>query len=169
MRPPRPARLSRRLGALVYEALLLTALVFVVGFMLLPVVSGHVPDARVLALPSTFGRVILFCAEFSALAAYCVWFWSDGRRTLAQKTWSVRIVDVTGAPLTTKVALARYLACWFGPALAVAAGLTLRPLGLAAYAAWLTVLNFLWAAIDREHRFLHDRIAGTRIIADKAS
>ena len=164
--PLRLASLRRRLGALVYEALLLTALVFVVGFVTLPIVSGRGSDAHLLALPAIFNRVILFCCEFAALAAYCVWFWSYGRRTLAQKTWQLRVVDRVGAPLSTRLALARYLACWIGPALAFALALMLRPFELAAYAAWLIGFNFLWGVIDRERLFLHDRIAGTRVIAE---
>lgn len=164
--PFRLASLRRRLGALLYETLLLTALVFVVGFITLPMVSGRGSGANVLALPTVFNRVILFCCEFGAVAAYCVWFWSNGRRTLAQKTWHLRVVDRVGAPLSTRLALARYLACWIGPALAFALALTLRPFGLAAYAAWLIGFNFLWAVIDRERLFLHDRIAGTRVVAE---
>jgi len=33
---------------------------------------------------------------------------------------------------------------------------------------WLVVagFNFLWAAVDPDRQFLHDRIAGTRIVRD---
>ena len=37
---------------------------------------------------------------------------------------------------------------------------------MAALAAWLLVVNFLWAFVDPERQFLHDRIAGTRIVTD---
>jgi uncharacterized RDD family membrane protein YckC len=162
----RSAGVGRKLGALLYEGLILTALIFFVGFIASPLVSGAPSRSHSLELPSTFGRVTLFLIVFAALAAYCVAFWSNGRRTLPQKTWRLRIVDETGAAVSRRRALARYLACWIGPVLALALALVLRPLGLAAYAAWLVAFNFLWLLIDRDRQFLHDRIVGTRIVAD---
>jgi uncharacterized RDD family membrane protein YckC len=107
---------------------------------------------------------MLFLMVFGVLAAYFSWSWSAGRGTLAQKTWRLRVVDRAGQVLSPRAALARYLAAWIGPALAVAAWLVLAPRGLGAYAAWLVALNFLWAVIDRDRQFLHDRIAGTRLV-----
>ena len=42
----------------------------------------------------------------------------------------------------------------------------LRPWGLGAQAIWLLAFNFLWTFVDREKLFLHDRIAGTRLVQD---
>ena len=82
------------------------------------------------------------------------------------KTWRLGLVTVAGGPVTLgRAALLRYLACWIGPALAVAAYRALHPLGLGAHAAWLVAFNFLWAFVDPDRQFLHDRIAGTRIVA----
>ena len=66
--------------------------------------------------------------------------------------------------VTPKTALLRYLAAWIGPALAVVAYAVLARIGLGAHAAWLVGLNFLWAFVDPERQFLHDRLAGTRIV-----
>jgi uncharacterized RDD family membrane protein YckC len=159
------AGLARRIGALAYEWLLVTALVLVLGFATLPLVSPAAsrPGAT-LTVPPLPARVALFLIVFGVLAAYFTWSWSAGRATLAQKTWRLRVADRHGAPATPREALARYLAGWIGPALAVAAYLVLAPRGLGAYAMWLVALNFLWAFIDRDRQFLHDRVAGTQVV-----
>jgi uncharacterized RDD family membrane protein YckC len=84
------------------------------------------------------------------------------------KTWRLRLVGPDGAPPDRQRALLRYLAGWIGPALALAAYLALRPFGLSAHVVWLIAFNWLWALIDRDRRFLHDRIAGTRLLYDAA-
>jgi uncharacterized RDD family membrane protein YckC len=159
------AGLPRRLAALAYEALLVTAVVFVIGFAMLPLVSPHAaPGREPLSIPALPARAGLFFVVFGVLAAYFAWSWTGGRATLAQKTWRLRVVDRRGAIVSTRQALARYLGAWIGPAIAVIAYLILRPLGWGAHATWLVALGFLWAFIDRERQFLHDRIAGTRLV-----
>lgn len=159
---PPPAGLVRRFAALAYELLLLTAIVLVTGFAALPLVSPGASGA--LAVPGLPQRVVLFCLEFAVVAAYFTWSWSRGRRTLPMKTWRLAVVRADGATVPVRTALARYLATWIGPALAVAAYAALRPSGLGAHAAWLVAFNFLWAFVDPARQFLHDRLAGTRIV-----
>lgn len=159
--PLRLAPFGRRCASLAYESLLLAALVLVTGFALLPLVT---PGQAGLAVPGLPQRVFLFCAYFAVLAWYFTWSWAGGRRTLPMKTWRLALVDVAGAPLSRRTALLRYLATWVGPVLALAAYGALHPLGWGAHAAWLVAFNFLWALVDPARQFLHDRIAGTRIV-----
>jgi uncharacterized RDD family membrane protein YckC len=168
---PRPgvlpaASLGRRLGALIYEALLLAALVLIAGFLLAPLVSPTAPGERQLHVPGLAGRAFEFCALVAVGGAYCVWSWSGGRRTLAMKTWRVRLVRADGTPPDARIALVRYAAAWLGPALALGAYVALRPAGLGAHALWLVAFGFLWAFVDPGRQFLHDRIAGTRLVVD---
>ena len=72
----------------------------------------------------------------AVLAAYFLWCWLRGGQTLAMRAWRIRLVDVT--PLK---ALVRFL-----------------------LAAALLPLSILWALFDRDRQFLHDRLAGTRLI-----
>ena len=159
------APLGRRLAALSYEALLVAALVFVAGFLTAPLVSPGPAGVHALREPELPARVAAFCITFAAAALYFVWSWTGGRRTLPMKTWHLALVGAGGAPPDLRTALARFLAGWIGPAGAIAAYVALKPAGLGAHAAWLVAFNFLWAFIDPERRFLHDRIAGTRIVA----
>ena len=72
----------------------------------------------------------------AVLAAYFLWCWLRGGQTLAMRAWRIRLVDVTPAK-----AIARFL-----------------------IAAALLPLSILWALVDRDRQFLHDRLAGTRLV-----
>ena len=160
------AALPRRLISVGYEALLLAAVLFVANFLLLPVVSaGHRGSA--LTVPDLPTRVLLFCAVLAIAGGYFTASWTAGRRTLPMKTWRMRIVDLRGAPLTYKTALVRYLAAWIGPGLALLIYALLRGRGLGAVALVMLGLNYVAAFFDPEKQFLHDRVAGTRILEDR--
>jgi hypothetical protein len=167
--PTGDAGLLRRLGAALYELLLLTALAFITQFALLPLVSpGHAATATSLTIPPPAVRTVVFCAQFAVFALYFTWLWTNGRRTLAQKTWSLALVDPRDHAPDTRRALIRYFALWIGPALALAAYVVLAPAGHGRLAAVLLAFNFLWAFVDRRHAFLQDRIAGTRLVVARA-
>ncbi|MCS6785829.1 MAG: RDD family protein [Thiobacillaceae bacterium] len=131
----RAVPLVRRLLCLVYEALLLAALVLVASFPLAPLVQ---------ALPPPWGVYLQRLYVLVVAGAYLVWSWRHGGQTLAMKTWRIRLVRTDGAPVGLKQAWLRY-------ALAV--------LGLLAGG-----LGFVWALWDRERQFLHDRLANTRLV-----
>lgn len=158
------ASLRRRLASLSYDALLLAAIVLVASFAIAPLVSPHRVTAEQLVVPSVAGRVVSFATLFALGAAYFGWCWSDGRRTLAMKTWKLALVTPEGAPLDRRRALLRYVAAWLGPALGLAAYVLLKPLGCGGLAWPLLALNWIAAFVDRDRQFLHDRIAGTRIV-----
>jgi uncharacterized RDD family membrane protein YckC len=81
-----------------------------------------------------FAHQGLLCAVF---AAYFLWCWLRGGQTLAMKTWRIRLVQVTPRRALLRFALA----------------LLLVPPGI----------SLLWALLDRDGQFLHDRLAGTRL------
>jgi len=134
MNPVRLPGISRRLASLVYESLVVFA-VLVVGY-LLPQIVLHG-----FGLGSS-GRM-QWVHVFAVLLLYFVWFWLNGGQTLPMKTWKLRLASADGRNLRPAQALLRYLAAW-PSVLFFGAG-------------------FLWAVFDRDRQFLHDRIAGTRI------
>ncbi len=82
---------------------------------------------------------------FLVLAVYFIWLWRHGGQTLAMKTWRLQLVSaITGGTVTLSQAVLRYVLCW---------------LSLFFFGAGL-----IWAFIDRDRQFLHDRLAGTRIV-----
>lgn len=134
----RDAPLSRRLPSLVYETLLLAAVLMAGSFLFLLAAQGA---DRTVVRP-------VFQLFLVALAGlYFGWQWVRRGQTLPMKTWRLRLVTREGGALTAGRALLRY-------ALAIA--------GAAACGA-----GFLWALADRDRRFLHDRLAGTRIIEEE--
>lgn len=158
---PASAGLARRLAALLYEAMIAAAIVLVAGFALAPLISlGPASGGPALGVPGPAALVFQFCALFAVLAAYFVGCWSGGRRTLPMKTWHLALVTRSGDPLTGRVALARYLAGWLGPALATLA----YALSQSRWSALFALANYVWAWVDRDGVFLHDRIAGSRLI-----
>lgn len=125
---------TRRLLCLVYEALLLTAVVFAATVLVL--VLFHALDLT-LPRPALQLYVLVVCG------LYFVPQWRAGQ-TLPMKTWRIRVIDRNGGPLTRRAAVMRY----------VLAGLSMAALGL----------GFLWAYWDRDRQFLHDRLAGSRLV-----
>jgi uncharacterized RDD family membrane protein YckC len=71
-------------------------------------------------------------------AGYFLWSWLRGGQTLAMKTWRIRLVDVT----PQKALLRFLLAALLVPSL----------------------ISILWSFFDPQRQFLHDRLAGTRLV-----
>ena len=161
------ASLWRRFGAFVHELLFLVAYLFIVSLMFASL-SGESMSAgrpQVLTGPiAIFQRAYLFLS----IGAYFIYFWTNGRRTLAFKTWHLKLVAVDGDVVDRKRAIIRYLATWIGPALGLAMFMWI---GTQGSAWWIFGLfaNFLWALADPARQFLHDRIAGTRVIVANVS
>jgi uncharacterized RDD family membrane protein YckC len=163
---PKLAGLWRRFGAFVHELLFLVAYMFIVG-LVFAAFSGESMQAgrpQILSGPiAVFQQLYLFVT----IGSYFIFFWIRGRRTLAFKTWHLRLVaahDGQSAP-STKQAIVRYICAWIGPALALTLFATI---GKTVGGWWIFALfaNFLWAIFDPARQFLHDRIAGTRVIHD---
>jgi uncharacterized RDD family membrane protein YckC len=155
--PGNSPSVRRRLAALLYEALLLFGVVFIAGYLFSTLTQQRNGLTHHNLLAAWIGLVV---------GMYFVWFWTHGGQTLPMKTWRLRVVAANGAPLSARRAVARYgLAwLWFLPPLALHPLLGLRlPQTLAIAGIWFV----LWAATGRlgaSRQFLHDRLAGTRVI-----
>ena len=131
------AGLGRRLASLLYESLLMLgvlALVFMVPYLVLGMV-WHIAPAGWVA----------WIHVYVVMGAYFVWYWRRRGQTLAMQTWRLRIVRASdGRSPSLAAAWLRYTLAWpsvlcFG-------------------------LGLIWAVVDRDGQFLHDRLAGTRIV-----
>ena len=119
-----------------YEILLLSGVVAVL------MIAPHVligAFAHRLATPT-----VLWAHLFLVLLVYFIGFWSNGGQTLAMKTWRIRLLTAEGLPVRPARALLRFLLCW--PSLVFGG------------------VGIVWALIDRDRQFLHDRIAGTQLV-----
>jgi len=136
--PNRVASVGRRLAAMLYEAMLLFAVVFFAGLAF----SGAAGTAH---LPlSGWPRHLFQAYLFFGIGLYFIWCWLRGGQTLAMRTWKLRLEDADGGKPSPRQALIRYVLAWIS-------------LGLAGG-------GILWAIFDRDRQFLHDRLAGTRIV-----
>jgi uncharacterized RDD family membrane protein YckC len=149
--------LIRRMACWLYEGVLLFAVVFMAGWLFSAL--GQVRDAM------DPRRPLLQAFLFVVFGIYFTWFWSRGQ-TLAMKTWKVRIVDWSGAPVSQRRALLRYVCSWlwFLPPLAALSLWHTTP-GRSALVvlAWVMV----WALASRLHpqrQFWHDALARTRLV-----
>lgn len=148
--------LPRRMACWLYEGMLLFGVVFIAGYLFSTLTqTRNALDNRHLQQGFLF---VVF-------GIYFVWFWAKGQ-TLAMKTWHIRLVDSHGKPVTQTRALARYVLSWLWLLPPLAAGgwyqlsggeLTVITLG------WVSI----WALLSRFHaqrQFLHDALAGTRLV-----
>lgn len=150
---------KRRLIAMVYEAFLLTAIEALAVFIFIFATGNRQEPAY---------RAGLMAFLFLVTAAYFVHSWSGAGFTLAMKTWRIKVVKVGHAKVPFRNAALRYLLAWgwFAPALAIGALLDLHHLKEWALLLGLGLLAWaLTAFLDKDRQFLHDRIAGTRLIA----
>jgi uncharacterized RDD family membrane protein YckC len=122
-----------------YEALVLAALILIATFPYLAVFGDST---------SGWKRHVLQAWVLIVAGAYFTWFWTRGGQTLAMKTWRIRLVRWDGGTVGVGRALHRYAIAVIGT---VALG-----------------LGFLWALVDRDRQFLHDRLAGTALVGSDA-
>ena len=158
--PPVTPSIKRRIATLPYEGSLLLALIVIAAFP----VSG-LRGATLSGIPHILFQAYLFCV----MAAYFTWFWRHGGQTLAMKTWRFRVVNRHGGELSFATALARFICAllFYGPA-CVGVVLLFFPARvspiIAMWAFLPMVATILWARHDVDQQFLHDRIAGTRLV-----
>ena len=128
--------LGRRMAAWLYEAFLLLAIALIASL-----VFSVAVDMRSGMDPR---RWLLQGFLAVVFAVYFSYLWSRGQ-TLAMKTWRIRVESANGGAVSRSAAIRRYLFA--------VAGLALAGIG------------FLWAFLDPDRQFLHDRLAGTRLTA----
>jgi uncharacterized RDD family membrane protein YckC len=134
------AGFGRRLAALLYDSVLLTALLVI--FTLGAVFLNH----RAAIEPKTAGAwFYLYQAGLvGVIASYYVLNWMRSGQTLGMRAWHLRAVTETGKPLALKAAALRLV---FGAL------------------AWApAALGVLWLYFDPEHLALHDRLSKTRVV-----
>lgn len=127
--------IGRRLLSLIYEVLLLAAIALLAG--------GAAAALAQITNPAGT-RLLTQIITVTACATYFAWQWQRNGQTLPMKTWRMRLETVDGMRVTTSRALLR-------AALAAAGYLLLG-------------VSVIWAFIDRDRQFLHDRLAGTRLV-----
>jgi uncharacterized RDD family membrane protein YckC len=134
------AGFGRRVAALIYDSLLLAALLMIFTAVALFFTHGQA------VLYETAGPwVYAYRAGLIAvIAGYYVINWTRSGQTLGMRAWHLRAVSDLGRPLTLASAATRFLC------------------GILAWTP--AALGVLWLYLDPEHLALHDRLSKTRVV-----
>ncbi|MGV3582735.1 MAG: RDD family protein [Methylophilus sp.] len=127
--------LIKRLIACFYDALILIAIWMLVTWIYI-ISFGEVS--------STYQRSSLQLLLWLSSGVYFVFSWYKGGQTLALKAWKMKIVSQSNTNLAFKICFLRYI--------------------LASVLLMLFGLTLLWAFMDRDRLFLHDRLLKTKCI-----
>jgi uncharacterized RDD family membrane protein YckC len=132
----RNSGLLRRLAAILYDALLVVALLFLATIPFIAIRGGEPVESG----DNLLYRLILVGVVY----AFFVGFWSHSGRTLGMQSWGLQLETEDGQLPSTATASLRL----------AAALLSLLPLGL----------GFLWQLWDKDSLTWHDRISKTRLV-----
>lgn len=131
----------RLFAACVYELLLLLALWMLCTWMFVSLFGNAT---------SHYKRSFLQLFLWLVTGAYFLWCWTKTGQTLATKTWKIKLVtqnlvNQQNVNLNKRQAIIRY---------------TLTSLSMLACG-----LGFIWALVDKDRLFLHDRLLKMRFIS----
>jgi uncharacterized RDD family membrane protein YckC len=137
---PTPAGLLRRLGALVYDGLLLAGLLMAATALFLPLTGGEAILSQTHPWLEWIYRVVLVLVivGFNGIA------WTRSGQSLGMAAWRLRVEREDGALLTWADTVRRL----------ATAVLSLLPFGL----------GYAWLLIDPARRTWHDHLSRTRVI-----
>ncbi len=124
------------LAACAYELLLLIALWFIAALLFISIFG----DAT-----HSYKRYFLQFYLWLITGAYFVWCWRKSGQTLAAQTWKIKLVNQAGSTLYAKQAVIRYI--------------------FSSLSALFLGLGFIWALLDSDRLYLHDRLLKTRFIS----
>ncbi len=149
--------LWRRLAALIYDLLLLTAVLFLFTALLLPFSGGEA------ILPDRFGGWAHAYRGALLAVTWAFFFvpWSRRGQTLGMASWKLRMQRRAGGlPGWRECSLRVGLGLVLGLPLLVALYWQQGPLWLRALAIAPALLNYAWSWRDGERRTLQDRMSG---------
>jgi len=134
------AGVLRRLGAMLYDGLIVAALLFVVTALFLPFTGG---EAITPGESGALERIYQAALVLVVVLFFCV-FWTWRGQTIGMLAWRLRVQRSDGSALAWRDALIRL----------AGACVSLAALGL----------GYFWIWMDRDRLAWHDRWSGTRVV-----
>ena len=140
-----PIHLIRRLGAILYDVLLVVAVVFFAALIAAPLTSMvGLLDMENVGQAHPLAKLVYQLYLLGVIYIYYAWPWSHGGQTLGLRTWQAKLISTDDNPLTYKRLLIRFLMSWVS---ALCFG-----------------LGFLWSLFDEQKRTWHDRVSATALV-----
>lgn len=135
------ASLVKRIASMVYDALIVIAIWFLIAFAYLGVRGADIAQTHPHALQTELFPLLLL-----GTFAFYSWFWMHGGQTLGMRAWRLQVVDahLDGRPLNLLQCLSRFLV----------ALISLSAFGL----------GYLWVLISPSGDSWHDTFSGTRTL-----
>ncbi len=134
------AGLLRRLGAMLYDALLIVALWMITTALFLPVTRGEaITPAASGALEYLYRMVLL-----AVLVAFFGLFWTRKGQTLGMIAWRLKVIRCDGALLTWRDVVLRITGAFVS--------------------ASIFALGYLWILVSGDKLAWHDRWTHTRVV-----
>jgi uncharacterized RDD family membrane protein YckC len=134
------ATLLRRLAAMVYDGLLLLALLMIVTACFLPFTGGEAVTWQAFPLLT----LLYWPALAGAVVVYFGMPWTERGQTLGMASWRIRVQRDDGYLLTWRDVVTRLAASMLS---------------------WLPAgLGWAWALFDPQRRAWHDQLSRTRVV-----
>lgn len=152
----------RRILSMLYEATLLFSVAFIATWLFQFAAGG--------AIVAGWQRTALQAYLGAVFAAYFLWCWLRGGQTLAMKAWGIRLVvpGKSRVPAATALKRLAFAAVFVGGFCAALFGAFVhRNPWIAFLTLAVSGAGLGWALFDRDRQFLHDRLAGTRLVLAK--
>ena len=128
--------LMRRLAAIMYDLLLVAALLFLATIPFIALRGGEPVEVGENAAYRAILGIVVY--------GFFVGFWTRSGRTLGMQSWGLQLETANGETPTFTAASLRFFA----------AIISWAPVGL----------GFLWQLWDKDKLAWHDRISGTRLV-----
>lgn len=130
----------RHIAIIIYDLLLLLALLFLATGIALPFNKGEAFSATQYVFP----LYLLFISFI-----FYGWFWTHGGQTLGMKTWKIKIQTFNQQPITWTHAFKRFFMALFSSA--------------------FFGIGFLWKLVDKQQYTWHDRYSKTSLFFESAN
>lgn len=161
-----------RLIALMYDSLLLIALVAVINVIVITIFTPSAASAgnHAVLLSPAIRQGLMFPLSLGAIFSFYGYCWTRSGQTLGMQTWRLEVRDLNGQRLTWGRSLQRFIAASALPLLCAMASWLLHPHDLRALAISVfagLAANYLWALLPLSFgvgRSLHDQLSHTDVL-----
>lgn len=161
-----------RLAALMYDSLLLIALVAVINVIVIAIFTPSAASTGNSAtlLSPAIRQGLMFPLSLGSIFSFYGYCWTRSGQTLGMQTWRLEVRDLQGQRLTWGLSLQRFIAASAVPLLCAMTSWLLHPHDLRA----LTIsvfaglaANYVWAWLPLSvgaGRSIHDQLSGTAVL-----